>query len=92
MKCVTLRYNQESKERENKMINYVSANDGGLVFHTENDEVFSSTSVENLAAFAVKKGFAEVVMGSSSMDFASEYGFKTDEGASLMLKRVLELV
>jgi len=40
----------------------------------------------------VKKGFAEVVMGSSSMDFASEYGFKTDEGASLMLKRVLELV
>jgi len=32
------------------------------------------------------------MMGSSSMDFASEEGFETDDGAMLLLKRALELV
>ena len=37
-------------------------------------------------------GLAETVMGSSSMDFASENGFETDDGAMLLFKRALELV
>lgn len=70
------------------MINYVSAENAGLVFHTENDEVFSSSNIDNLVEFAVVNGFAETLMGSSTMDFASEEGFETDDGASLMLKKV----
>ena len=34
-----------------------------------------------------KHGFEDIVMASSSMDFASEDGFKTDDGAKIISKR-----
>jgi hypothetical protein len=37
-------------------------------------------------------GIAEKIMGHKSMNFASKEGFKTDDGAMLLLKRALELV
>ena len=37
-------------------------------------------------------GIAETAYGSSTMDFASEEGFETDDGAMLLLKRAFELI
>ena len=78
------------------MIDYVSCRDRELELHTDDwgkTEIFASDKAAELAAFARRNGgFADVVMGSSTMDFASEEGFDTDDCASLLLKRVMELV
>ena len=75
------------------MINYISANDGGLEFHTGNGGAFLvSRDINELVGFALDHGFAETVMGSSSMDFASEYGFETNEGADELLEKVFRRV
>lgn len=74
------------------MIDYVSCRDRELELHTD-DRIFASDKAAELAAFVRRNGgFADVVMGSSTMDFASEEGFDTDDCASLLLKRVMELV
>ena len=77
------------------MINYVSAGNGKLELHDEDHDVLhmSSDNPVLLAEFVrMRGGFAETVMGSSTMDFASEEGFETNDCASLLLKRVFELV
>ena len=52
-----------------------------------------STNLSAKKLYTLKTcGIAETMMGSSSMDFASEEGFETDDGAMLLLKRALELV
>ena len=76
-------------------INFVGANKGGLEFVLENDTYENKLVGKNLeecALIIAKHGLADRVMGSSSMDFASEDGFETDDGAMLLLKRALELV
>ena len=82
------------------MINYVDAVDGGIkLFYGETrgsqgqyqDFVFAKTP-EGLAKHMAEIGLAETVMGSSNMDFASEEGFDTDDGAQLLLKRAFELI
>jgi hypothetical protein len=82
------------------MINYVDAVDGGIKMHygetrgskgQYQDFVFATTP-EGLAKHMTEIGLAETVMGSSSMDFASEEGFDTDDGAQLLLKRAFELI
>ena len=39
-----------------------------------------------------KYGFEDTVMASSSMDFAKEYGFKSDNGAKNLYKNALNLI
>ena len=82
------------------MINYVDAQDGGIkMFYGEGrgskgqfkDFVFGTTP-EQLAKHIKEIGLADTVFGGSSMDFASEEGFDTDDGAQLLLKRAFELV
>ena len=82
------------------MINYVDAVDGGIkMFYGEargsqgqfKDFVFATTP-EGIAKHMVELGLADTLMGGSSMDFASEEGFDTDDGAQLLLKRAFELI
>lgn len=80
------------RERENIMINYVDAVNGGIEMTTKKGETLWSDTVEGVAKAMYDYGIAKTMMGSSSMDFASEEGFETDEGAMLLLKRALELV
>ncbi len=49
-------------------------------------------SPEMVAYVLITKGMASEIYGGSSMDFASENGFASDDGASMLLKRALELV
>ena len=75
------------------MIDYVDAYNGGIKMYAGvgNHKGWSKTA-KGIAYTLKTCGIAETIMGSSSMDFASEEGFETDDGAMLLLKRALELV
>jgi hypothetical protein len=87
-------------KKENEMINYVAACNGGIkMFYGESrgsqgqfkDFVFSTTPV-GVASFMSEIGLSGTIMCSSNMDFATEEGFDTDDGAQLLLKRAFELI
>lgn len=69
---------------------FISAGAGGLSLTSRDGESLWSRKVSDLAEFVREKGLATQVMGSSTMDFASEEGFDTDEGANEMWERVVE--
>ena len=74
-------------------INYISAESGGIRMHygKGRDFVFGTTP-EVLAKHMNEIGVADTVYGSSSMDFASEYGFENDDDAQLLWEKALVLV
>ena len=76
------------------MITHVSAYNGGLRMYAGNYRNLKGwANTAKGVAYTLKTcGIAETMMGDSSMDFASEDGFETDDGAMLLLKRALELV
>jgi hypothetical protein len=50
------------------------------------------STAESVAYTLSTCGVANETYGSSSMDFASEYGFETNDGAMLLMKRAFELI
>ena len=75
-------------------INYISAKYGGLdLFYGEckgNDtKKVHATTVEGVTEAILKYGMSESVWKSSSMDFASEYGFAFDEDAKELLTKAM---
>ena len=56
------------------------------------DKIKSSADPIILADIMSKHGFDDTVMASSSMDFAKEYGFKSDNGAKKLYKNALSLI
>jgi len=70
----------EMKEDLMTKIDYISADNGGLALSAGNVTIRANTA-EAIAEAIKDHGIAETVMGSSSMDFASEYGFTTNDGA-----------
>ena len=79
---------------KNTKINFVSANNGKLVLHMIDKDRTQKSSANPiiLAAIMDDYGFDDVVMASSSMDFAKEYGFKTHDGAKKLYKNALNLI
>jgi len=71
---------------------FVSAREGGLQFSTEDGRVFHSADLAELTVFAGMNGFSDPLMASSTMDFASEEGFETDEGADELLEKVFRRI
>ena len=74
-------------------INFVGANNGGLEFVLENDSYDNKIvgkDLDECALIISKHGLADVVKGSSSMDFASEDGFDTDDGAMIMYRYAIK--
>ena len=83
------------RERENimKKIDFLDAYNGGIRMYAGVGNLKGWANTAKGVAYTLKTcGIAKTMMGSSSMDFASEEGFETDEGAMLLLKRALELV
>ena len=74
------------------MIDYITAYNGGIKMFAGDGLKGWSKTAKGVAYTLKTCGIAETMMGSSSMDFASEEGFETDDGAMLLLKRALELV
>ena len=80
------------RKRENMLIDFVGAQDGGLIFFGEAaDPVGFGSTVEECALIIAINGLASAVSGSSSMDFASEYGFESDDDAMFMFRNAIKL-
>ena len=79
------------KNKKLKKIDFISADNGKLELHM-GDKIKSSADPIILADIMSKHGFDDTVMASSSMDFASEYGFKTDDGAKILYKNAMGLL
>jgi len=73
-------------------INYLDAHLGGIRMFSDTGLKGWAKTAEGVAYTLKTIGIADTVMGCSSMDFASEYGFETDDGAMLLYKRALELI
>ena len=71
-------------------IDYVDADNGGLDLYAGPITIHADT-VDDVVEAILDHGLSESVFSASSMHFASEYGFDTDNGAMLMYKRALEL-
>ena len=77
------------------LIDFIGAQDGGLIFFgADGEEIldfgFGST-VEECANIIAAWGLANEVHASSSMDFASEYGFAEDGDAMIMYQQAIKL-
>ena len=73
-------------------VDFIGAHDGGIQMFSHVGLVGWGDTPESIAYVLNTKGMAETIMGSSSMDFASEEGFDSDDGASFLFKKALELV
>ena len=63
-------------------IRFVAAHKGGIQMFSNPGELVAWGKTPEMIAYALRtKGADEIIMGSSSMDFASENGFKNDEDA-----------
>lgn len=74
-------------------INYVNANEGGLIFQIRfqgEDFARRADTVEDGVYFAQEYGIADSLYFSSDMDFASEEGFETDDGAKKMFDDIID--
>ena len=74
------------------MIDYITAHNGGIKMFAGDGLKGWSKTAKGIAYTLKTCGIAESVYGSSSMDFASEEGFETNDGAMLLWKRALELI
>ena len=80
---------------KNTKINFVSAEDGKVFLSYTENGIRKEKGSENpiiLAEVMRKHGFEDTVMASSSMDYASEDGFRTDDGAKKLYKNALNLI
>ena len=77
---------------KNTKINFVSAEDGKLVFTYTELGVRKEVASEDpniLGRMLAEIGVEDTLMASSSMDFASEYGFKRDGDAKKLFKKAI---
>lgn len=77
------------------MIDYLSAANGKLRLTNDfrgSNETFEAATPSEAAKILKKMGYGESFATSSSMDFASEDGFATDDGAEQLLNEAIELI
>ena len=86
-KLISNKKGQNIMKKKLEKINFIGAHNGKLELHM-GDKIKSSANPIILADIMSKHGFADTVMASSSMDWAKENGFKTDDGAKKLYKNV----
>lgn len=81
-----------TKTKKN-LIDYIYANKGGIVFTSGgfHNQVGFAKSPKVVAYVLKTKGIADTLLHSSSMDFASEYGFANDDDAWILWQDGVEL-
>jgi len=77
------------------MINFISAENGMIQMFAGNQMVAEACTAKSICNFVQEHGLVEEAMMSSSMEFASEYGFEGDghaielwHSAMKMLERI----
>ena len=66
------------------MIDFITANNGQIEMFSNNSSVAKAATAKSIAYFLQENGFDGSVMASSSMDFASEEGFDSDDDAKIL--------
>ena len=75
-------YDNSGKENA---IRFVAAHKGGVQMFSNPGELVAWAKTPEMIAYALRtKGADDIIMGSSSMDFASENGFDLDEDATIL--------
>ena len=75
-------YDNSGKENA---IRFIAAHKGGVQMFSNPGELVAWAKTPEMIAYALRtKGADEIIFGSSSMDFASEEGFKNDEDATIL--------
>ena len=75
-------YDDSGKENS---IRFIAAHKGGIQMFSNPGELVAWAKTPEMIAYALRtKGADEIIMGSSSMDFASENGFDFDEDATIL--------
>ena len=75
------------------MIDYITAHNGGIRMYAGIDDLKGWSKTAKGIAYTLKTcGIADPLMGSSSMDFASEYGFDHDDDASKLFEAAVKLL
>jgi len=66
-------------------IRFIAAHKGGIQMFSNPGELVAWAKTPEMIAYALRtKGADDIIMGSSSMDFASEEGFENDEDATIL--------
>ena len=72
-------------ERKENAIRFIAAHKGGIQMFSNPGELVAWAKTPEMIAYALRtKGADDIIMGSSSMDFASENGFDLDEDATIL--------
>ena len=83
---VIKRKREKMTKTKKNLIDYLYADNGGIVFCSGSvlNQVGFAKSAKVAAYVMETKGIADEIRHSSSMDFASEYGFKKNGDACLL--------
>ena len=83
-------YDDSGKENA---IRFIAAHKGGIQMFSNPGELVAWAKTPEMIAYALRtKGADDIIMGSSSMDFADEEGFDTYDGAWKLWNAGMELV
>ena len=75
-------YDDSGKENA---IRFIAAHKGGIQMFSNPGELVAWAKTPEMIAYALRtKGADDIIMGSSSMDFASEEGFENNEDATIL--------
>ena len=83
MEKIVKTFEMQDKSGKKNPIRYINAHNGGIqMYGNAAGELVAWAKTPEMIVYALRtKGLADVVRGGSSMDFASENGFATDDGA-----------
>ena len=81
----------EITEMKTLPIDFLTASNGGIRMYADNIRVGWGTTAKEIAEVIETAGLSETIYTSSSMDFAAEDGFKTNDGARALWKKATEL-
>ena len=91
---VIKRKREKMTKTKKNLIDYLYADKGGIVFCSGSvlNQVGFAKSAKVAAYVMETKGIADEIRHSSSMDFATEYGFKDNSDAWVMFDTALEMI
>jgi len=79
--------------RKSNKIKFIAAFEGGIELFGDNHEKLGyAKDPKELAKLIIKFKIADLCHGSSSMDFADEEGFATQDGAHILWEKALNVI
>ena len=91
-KLTEIRNEIHAKKWPKAKIDYIAAHNGGIKMFAGGDNLKGWSGTAKGIAYTLRTvGLADRVMASSSMDFASEYGFENDDAAIRLWNEALDL-